>query len=264
MDRTLRRARRAHSHQAWIEYRFLAERIRCAVFLAICGVEPQPLEVLPFMGHSQTANDWTVRVFDEIWNRLPRLTRCTQDQCPILNPYIRETWLGQQIRFHNGKAESEKRARQRLARAGDVVLPVSIAAAALHLALMAAITGRWEEVAHAMHSVLTLIALLFPAIAASLAGMEAHREHLRLQRRSENMAPQSAGKQRHAIRRAAGRAAICDRGAYAYELDRLNRQMASATDPARLETILRDVDELMLRETQDWLMLMRYVEIKAG
>jgi len=24
------------------------------------------------------------------------------------------------------------------------------------------------------------------------------------------------------------------------------------------------VDEIMLRETQDWLMLMRYVEIKAG
>ncbi len=39
---TLRQARRKHSHQGWIENRFLAERIRCGIFMAICGVEPRP------------------------------------------------------------------------------------------------------------------------------------------------------------------------------------------------------------------------------
>ena len=29
-----------------------------------------------------------------------------------------------------------------------------------------------------------------------------------------------------------------------------------------LESLLRETDELMLRETQDWLMLMRFVELK--
>ena len=67
--------------------------------------------------------------------------------------------------------------------------------------------------------------------------MEAHREHLRLEKRSANMAPQ---------------------------LEQVNKQMASATDPERFESLLRQVDEIMLRETQDWLMLMRYVEIKAS
>jgi hypothetical protein len=84
---------------------------------------------------------------------------------------------------------------------------------------------------------LAFIALLFPAIAASLVGIEAHREHLRLEKRSANMVPQ---------------------------LERLNRQMASATDPERFESLLPQVDEIMLRETQDWLMLMRYAEIKAS
>ena len=88
-----------------------------------------------------------------------------------------------------------------------------------------------------LHQGLAFIALLFPTIAASLAGMEAHREHLRLEKRSANMGPQ---------------------------LERLNRQMASATDPERFESLLQQVDEIMLRETQDWLMLMRYVEIKAS
>jgi hypothetical protein len=47
-------------------------------------------------------------------------------------------------------------------------------------------------------------------------------------------------------------------------LERVGRQMASATDPQRFEGLLQQVDEIMLREAQDWLMLMRYVEIKAS
>jgi hypothetical protein len=45
-------------------------------------------------------------------------------------------------------------------------------------------TGAAEESIHWAHQGLAFIALLFPAIAASLAGMEAHREHLRLEKRS--------------------------------------------------------------------------------
>ena len=133
---TLRQARRKHSHQGWIENRFLAERIRCGIFMAICGVEPRPIEVLPYMGHSQTVNDWTVRVFDEIWDRLPPLAGCSQGECLILNPYVREAWIGEQVKFHNGKKEREGQARRRLARAGKIVLPTTIAAAALHLLLL--------------------------------------------------------------------------------------------------------------------------------
>jgi len=229
---TLRQARRERSHQGWIENRFLAERLRCGIFLAICGVEPRPIEVLPYMGHSQTVNDWTVRVFDEIWDRLPPLAGCSQGECPILNPYIREAWIGEQVKFHKGKKEREGQARKRLAMASEILLPTTVAAAALHLLL-----HLWGQPREAAESVLAFIALLFPAIAASLAGMEAHREHLRLEKRSANMGPQ---------------------------LERLNEQMASAADPARFESLLQQVDEIMLRETQDWLMLMRYVEIKAS
>ena len=239
---TLWQAYRKHSHQGWIENRFLSERIRCGIFMAICGVEPRPIEVLPYMGHSQTVNDWTVRVFDEIWDRLPALAGCSQGECRILNAYVREVWIGDQVNFHKGKKEREGLARKRLAKAGKIVLPTTIAAAALHLLLLfwwptgtAAESVQWLH--QGLHQGLAFIALLFPAIAASLAGMEAHREHLRLEKRSANMVPQ---------------------------LERLNRQMASATDPQRFESLLQQVDEIMLRETQDWLMLMRYVEIKAS
>ena len=239
---TLRQARRKHSHQSWIENRFLAERIRCGIYMAICGVEPRPIEVLPYMGHSQTVNDWTVRVFDEIWDRLPPLAGCSQADCLKLNAYVREMWIGEQVNFHEDKKQREGRSRKRLATASAIVLPTTIAAAALHLLLllwrpMSAAPESLHLLHQGLHRGLAFIALLFPAIAASLAGMEAHREHLRLEKRSANMVPQ---------------------------LERLKKQIASATDPERFESLLQQVDELMLRETQDWLMLMRYVEIKAS
>ena len=90
----------------------------------------------------------------------------------------------------------------------------------------------------ATHRGLAFVALLFPAIAASMAGMEAHREYRRLEKRSANMRRQ---------------------------LKRLKWEMKSATYPEQFEGLLEQVDEeTMLRETQDWLMLMRYVEIKAS
>lgn len=51
----------------------------------------------------------------------------------------------------------------------------------------------------------------------------------------------------------------------ATQLQRLGEQMESAKAPKEFEKLLQQLDEeIMLRETQDWLMLMRYIEIKAG
>jgi hypothetical protein len=159
-----------------------------------------------------------------------------------IRDYICEAWIDDQIKFHEKKRRSEGRMRLMLASISSVVLPITMAAAALHLLLAA-----WRPDAVSAAGISTLrdsadrglafVALLFPAVAASLAGMEAHREHLRLEKRHANMVPQ---------------------------LDRVRRQIAAATDPAHFEVLLHQMDELTLRESQDWLMLMRYVEIKAS
>jgi hypothetical protein len=230
-------------HRRWIEHRFLAERLRAGIFMALAGVEPRPVEVPAYMGHSQACDDWTVRTFEEIWSRLPVLTPPDEAHAPGMNRYIRKAWIAAQINYHKGKAQKEGRLRKHLARVTVFVLPVTVAAAVLHLALLAWHPGAGAEepmhmLHHALHVGLAFVTLLFPAIAASLAGMEAHREHLRLQKRSRNMMEQ---------------------------LKRLWRRMAQAKTPGEFRRALEDLDEeVMLRETQDWLMLMRYVEIKAG
>ena len=43
----------------------------------------------------------------------------------------------------------------------------------------------------------------------------------------------------------------------------LDERFSQISTPEGLESLLRETDELMLRETQDWLMLMRFVKLEA-
>jgi hypothetical protein len=47
-------------------------------------------------------------------------------------------------------------------------------------------------------------------------------------------------------------------------LKELDEQFSHANTPEALESLLRDTNELMLRETQDWLMLMKFVELRPA
>jgi hypothetical protein len=241
---TLRAEKNTGAHRAWIEHRFLTERMRAGIFMAICGVDPTPIDVPAYMGHSQTVNDWTVRAFQEIWDSLPPFSGCDECNYSSLNEYVREAWIGEQVKFHKDKQEREGRMHSWLERTGSIVVTTTLVAAAVHLTFLLLVkeptakSGTWPFIHDLLHHGLTFVALLFPAIAASLAAMDDHGEHRRLEKRSENMKDQ---------------------------LEHLGMQMASVGSAEEFERALRNLDEqLMLREIQDWLMLMRYVEIKGG
>jgi hypothetical protein len=217
-----------------MDYRFLAERLRCAAFMALSGVEPDNIAVPAFLAHSHRIGDWTVRTFDEIWSRLPRLAGCSCEECLRINPYIREVWIQGQVNFHSKKSTQEGTRRGHLDSSARLLLPATIAAAFAHM-IWHWLPGATTTLPWMGHP-LTFIAIVFPAATASLAGIQASREHLRLEKRSESM-----------VR----------------ELTKLKAEMETATDPVHFEMLLRRSDELMLRENQEWLTLMSFVEIKG-
>jgi len=241
------RARKHHAHGTWIEHRFLAERLRAAQFMALCGVEPRPMEVPEYMEHSQSENDWTIHAFDEIWSRLPDFAQavtCNSHPWPgrfkDAANYIRKVWIGEQESYHKDKSQTEGKWRKRLSWFGEVVLPLSIAAATMHLLLFG--LRWWIEIPKLSERiarfVISFVALVAPAVSASIAGFTAHREHQRLEKRSANMV---------------------------HQLAVLGRRMDAVETDDEFRSMLQDLDEeVMLRELQDWLMLMKYVEIKAG
>jgi hypothetical protein len=227
------RTHRRHTHQNWIEARFLAERLRSGFFVAACGLDAAPVEVPPYFGVAHQPDDWMVRVFEEVWRRLPELQGCSAGQCASCLAFIREAWIQDQIKFHAQGAKRRHRISRWLEGIGYAVFGSALAAAAVHFA--GGMTLQAEH--HTTELALTFVAIAFPAVGAALAGIRAHREFARLVKRSEQMAA---------------------------VLNDLDDRLAQATEPAELEALVRETEELMLRETQEWLMLMRFTKVEAG
>ena len=223
-------ANQRRTHKKWIESRFLAERIRCANFLAACGVEASPIRVLPYMGGAEQADEWMVMTFNEIWGRLPTMKGCQGQCCTAFVEFARKRWIKDQIGFHEKKAESSERISRRLEQSGIVVFGLAVVAAALHLILLA-LHVEWLE------RPLTFAAISLPAVGAAIGGIRTHREYSRLAKRSKNMA---------------------------MNLKALDERFSSINEPEALESLLRETEELMLLETQDWLMLMRFAKLEAA
>jgi hypothetical protein len=223
-------ADRQRSLQVWIESRFLAERARAAAYLAACGHEIAPLRVPPYMGGAELRDAWMVMAFNETRAGLPRLTGCTTETWAIVRDFVSQGWAARQIEYHRRNATRCERLGKRLERWGTVMFLLALIAAGLHIAL-----PKSEHSAGTVEAGLTFLAILLPAAGAAMGGFRSHREFSRLAKRSRSMAQ---------------------------ELQDLQERLAEVDDSESVRRVLREVEETMLGETQDWLALMRFVPVQ--
>jgi hypothetical protein len=119
-------------HQKWIESRFLSERLRSAFYISACGLEISPIEVPPYFGVSHQSDDWMVRAFEEVWNRLPRLPGCANAPCEPLREFVLKSWVQQQIDYHKEKSEAHHFTSRCLKGTGLMLFAVAMLAALTH------------------------------------------------------------------------------------------------------------------------------------
>jgi len=226
-------ASRDAPNTAWIESRVLTERIRCAGFLALFNLDAAPLDTVPFMAHCHGLGDWMVRAFDEIrWQR-PRI-----DSVPgfdQLRDHLKNLWFDAQCKHHRKTAEEQHAAHANLERGSLCVLGIAIAAAGLH--------WTWDSLPEIVRTrdwlklALTFVAIMSPAVTAVLVSLQVQREHNRLATRSKSLEKQ---------------------------IEHLKTRAESVEGKERLRVLVAEADEFFLRESQDWLSLVRHVEIKGG
>jgi hypothetical protein len=226
------KAHRKSSHRRWIENRFLTERIRSSIFFAVCDIEVSPMDIPPYLGIAHEYGDWMLNVFNEIWNRIPPMKGLDKKQSPSLLNFIRKHWIMDQINFHKKRKSGYSKINSLLEWAGIATFIIAVTAAALHFIFLFP-----EEIVHAAwaEKPLTFMAILFPALGATIGGIRTHREFSRLEKRSKNMES---------------------------VLTVMNDRFSRAQGSGDFESLLREAEKLMLRETQGWLMLMRFTELK--
>lgn len=223
-------ADRQRSLQVWIESRYLTERMRAAAYLAACGHAVAPLRVPPYMGGAEQRDAWMVLAFNETSKTLPPMAGCTADTCAIVRDFIDQAWVAGQIEYHRKNAARCARMAKRLERWGTIMFLLALLAAALHIAL-----PKPDHSTRAVEGGLTFLAIVLPAAGAAMGGFRSHREFSRLAKRSRSMEQ---------------------------ELRELQERLAEADSPESMRQVLHEVEETMLGETQDWLMLMRFVPVQ--
>jgi hypothetical protein len=218
-------------HKRWIECRFLAERIRSAIFFTVSGVAMPPARVPPYMGGAHHPNHWMIKVFAEVARRLPPAAELAIDPVTVYKPFVRVRWIEDQVHFHATKVASSGRMNLLLEQACAVVFMLALAAAGSHLVFLVGSPPRPIE------TLVTFLAIVLPAIGAGLGGLRSHREYSRIQKRSSNMQ---------------------------LVLDDILDQLDHTESKEDFSRLLIEIGELMLRETQDWLMLMKFAELKPS
>jgi uncharacterized integral membrane protein len=215
--------RRQGYHRRWILYRYLAERLRSALFLALV-TPPEPTIRSPepeALHHS--AERWLERAYDVVWQSRP----AAEPQCPIvgLRRFLIAAWVAHQRAYQARKSRRHEVASEWIARLGTFIFLMTLAFAVTHAFDVGQGGVLWETVAPAV----LFMSIILPAVAGALSGIGALREHPRNARRSDRMARYLA---------------------------RLEARMAHAPDLTTLRTLTRLVEATTLQETGDWLVTM--------
>ncbi len=221
-------SRRGDWHRKYIDYRFLAERLRAALYLACAGAN----DLTDAPGNMPTlgTGDWMTRAAASVQALVPRGNRAAIPLAP-LKALLSKAWVRDQASWFERKGGRHRRRHEQLARAGEVVFAITLVAAAVHA------TGWAEALAERvpLPSLLTFAADCLPAVGAALAGIRMHREYLQTAERYID------------VTRALG--ALVDRIEYA------------STDE-ELIALLREADAIMRQENQDWRVVIRFRELE--
>jgi len=212
-------------HSKWIDYRFLAERLRSALFMKVADIKIAALRPPRHLSLSYSYRDWMVSAFAFTWSRLQGI-KCGTTGLKGLKEFILHAWIDHQIKYYKKTAESHYRRHRLLLIGGNVLFGMTLFAATVH------IFHFWSET---FNLSLAFIAIVFPAIASAMGAIRTHREYLRNAKRSSEMV-------RH--------------------LEEIKENMLETEDRTEFIQLVQEAEETMLHENEDWRVVVRFHELE--
>ncbi|MDP2767730.1 MAG: SLATT domain-containing protein [Candidatus Methanoperedens sp.] len=212
----------------WIDYRFLAERLRAALFLCMASIKCEQSPPPPYL-----SEDWVLRAYAWIWDKRPQAPPLRNIHA--LKKFLLTAWVGDQISFYDKKSKRHRRRHVLLARGGEALFLVTLVVAFVH-----AVEFQDSQLSalSALPSILASVTIILPAVGAALAGIRIHREYLR---NAERYAPMV----RH------------------LSIIRDQIKQISDTDMENLTMLLEKANDMMLRENQDWRVVFTIPKLEA-
>jgi conflict system pore-forming effector with SLATT domain len=223
-------AKRRSRQRKWIDYRYLAERLRASIFLYVAGLSEETSAAPPDQRLTWLSDQWVTIALRELWNPLHSSETSREHAQPERDPdgaarFLLRAWIAhQQKYYHQTGAKNHKiHGRIELWLAGLIL--ATLVAAILHVILS-------HE--NPFAPLLSIFAVSLPAIASSLAGISVFRNFYGNAERYESMS-------RH--------------------LEEIGKRMGRGEPPtapkpephlSTLQQFVREAEAAMAREHQGW------------
>lgn len=206
-------------HRKWIDYRFLAERLRTALFFRVANIKCEISRPPPHLRLTNSANDWIIRAFNSIWKDHP-----TNDEIPFqsFKNFLLEAWIDDQIHYYSKSAEKNRRNHKLFSRFGEIFFILTLVAASIHAL---------EIDIFVSPQVLVATAIILPAIAAAITGIRNNRDYSRNAKRYKQMAEYTSN---------------------------IRERIKKIDDMETLVETLDKVNKMMLGEHQDWRVVVQF------
>jgi hypothetical protein len=225
---------RRNVHPRWISDRFLAERFRSGLYLAVSGLGQRSEGGFDRLDPQDASQDWIRRAFAEVWEFRPRCewpAKATNE----LRQFLARSWLGNgdedngggQIGYYLRQSRRCGRLHIRVTRAIKALLGITFVAALAHVWPLGEGPDRTLTWSH----VSLFLSLTLPAVGATIAAIAADREYARHAER---------------YRRMAG------------ELTRIRSDLEAAATPLAIQKLTAMTEQVMLEENRGWFGVLRF------
>lgn len=222
--------KKSEAHLNWMQYRYLAERIRCMSYLIFSmKKEDQSILDVEYL-ENRYVGKWVMKVCEELWHRLALTISsktCDHNTTAIS---IAKYWIKHQIHFHRNAYIANSKRCEQLKRWGECLFWIAVAVAFIHVVVPFLGLHPHETLGLKL---LTILTLCLPALAAAIEAHRSFREYKRNTIRSKKM------------------------------LNSLER-IESTFDllaPVNIKSILIELGDLMIDDTQEWLSVVRFTEL---
>ncbi len=215
-------------HSKWIDYRFLAERFRSVLFMSLADVEVSTMRPPRHLSLSYSSQDWIVDAFFSIWNMIPKFIRSDSLELKQVREFLVAGWIDDQIFYFKNSSRRCWRRHRQLSLSSYILFGLTFVAALLHVLYGGT---------HLFHHLFAFLSIVFPAVAGALGAIRTHREYLKNAMRSSEMV-------RH--------------------LQEIKEKMSSVKNLKDLIPLVREAEETMLRENEDWRVIVRFHELEPS
>jgi hypothetical protein len=245
------RERRGQWQIKYIDYRFLAERFRATIFMAAAEMERTGLAAPRYLSLTFSESDWVVSAFSAVRDLVPHpIEQRNEPGFDRLRRFLCVAWIDHQITYHRSTQEHQEKMGRRGERYVLVLVFATLVSAFLHILTERHLLGPlgrrldagaiWELLPHwvawmhvplQLNLVFTWLAIVLPALAAAVSAIRNQREHEKISHRSGEMV---------------------------INLEELKNAMNEAADRDTFLDCVREADETMLYENEDWRVVIRY------